>query len=251
LKFPTIRTSVGASFAPSGFQPASAAFAEHIAKKHFQEIAELEHGLDYAFFRNVSADSPPRDRRRVVLALELIAAHLAKQGIAPFLVGELFWFRAALEDLDKGTVHYSLARNPSGSRPVLGADIWEIRAYVAVAIDVLCGGGDSKAVAGKKVFLGLGPLVDVIAPDVAADGRAATEWHRRFSARQCKVPRAQEIFDTREGFLLSLSKATGGIRGERLASEVIRHATLLAIRAAPPEIVREAFEKSGARTSDD
>jgi len=251
LKFPTIRTSAGASFAPSGFQPASAAFAEHVAQKHYLEIAELQQGLEYAFFHGVSLESPPRDRRRVVLALELIAAHLAKQGIAPFLVAELFWFRSALEDLDKGTVHYSLAHKPAGNRPVLGGDIWEVRAYVAIAIDLLCGGGDSKSVAAKKVFMGLGPLAAVIAPGAAADGRAASDWHRKFAAQQCKDRRAQAIFDTREGFLQFLSRATDGLRGEKLAFEVIRHATLLAIRAAPPEIARKTLRQSGGKRHDD
>lgn len=250
MKFPTLRTSVGATFAPSGFQPGSAAFAEHVARKHYQEIAELERGLEHVFFSGVSFDKPPRDRRRIVSALELIAAHLAKQGVAPFLVAELNRFRSALEDLDRGTVHYSLVHTPAGNRPVLGSEIWEARAYVAVAIDVLLGCGDSKAVAAKKVFVGLGPLVTVIAPDAATDGRAASDWHRKFTTRQCKDPRAQEIFDTREGFLQFLSRETGGLRGEKLALEVIRHATLLAIRAAPPEITRKTFNRGGDRTPD-
>lgn len=244
LKFPTLTTSAGATFAPAG-RPAAAAFAEHVAKKHFQDIAELEHGLEEALFHGVCAERPPRDRRRIVSALRMIASHLSKQGISPFLVTELNRFNAALEDLDRGTVHYSLAHIPARNRPVLGSDIWEVRAYASIAFDILLSGGDNKAEAAKKVCMGLGPSATVIAPNSSNIPKLLIEWHRELNENRCNDGSAQQTFDSRDRFLLSMSKGSGGIVGEQLALAVIEFATLLAIRAAPPDVIKKILE-SGA-----
>lgn len=247
LSFPTITASIPATFSqeealhwrlgvpftlpPGGPRPWGA-FAENVARRHFEDLAQLQAGLEHAFFSDVSEARPPRDRARIVEALDLITLHFAKQSLPPFLLHELLRFTTALKNLDRGTAHYSLERKKPANRPMLSGDLWEARAHVALAVDIMIEGGMIKKDALAIIESNYGFLADPLAPGAAKFGPLIAKWHEHLVAGSCKDADAQAFFRERQRYTEFLAAKIGSREPTRLAQEILKHATLLSARVA-------------------
>lgn len=171
------------------------------------------------------------------MALELISDYLAGQGVTPAVVYELRRFCGALEELDRGTVHRSLAPIPAHNRPIESGDVWEVRAHLAMVADLLIECGQTKAAAAKVIWRELGDVASTVAPDPEAFSRRLAEWHRIFLKEECKDEAAQALFSQRQKYVAHYSRHTGDNAPNDLARHILNHTKLIAIMAADPTVM--------------
>lgn len=263
MSFPTITASLSTTFSqeealhwrlgipfnpPAGGTRPWGAFAENVARRHFEDLAEVQLGLEQALFSDISEQKPPRDRTRMVQAMEVIFLHFAKQNIPPFLVHELMRFTSSLSDLDRGTVHYSLAPRKVRHRPMLSGDLWEARAHVALAVDIMVGGLMLKKQALAIIDKDYGFLADTLAGGASKFGALVGKWHQELVSGICADVGAQTFFAGRQRYIDFLANQLGTKDPNSLAQNVLKHATLLSARTADSAAITKAAARVRRQT---
>ncbi|UZF91649.1 hypothetical protein [Bosea sp. NBC_00550] len=183
----------------------------------------------------------------MVQAMETIFVHFAKQKISPFLVHELMRFTSSLSDLDRGTVHYSLAPKKVRHRPMLSSDLWEARAHVALAVDIMVGGGMLKKQALAVIEKNFGFLADTLAGGASKFGVLVGKWHQELASGISADAGAQSVFDGRQRYIDFLAKKLGTDDPNAIAQNILKHAVLLSARTADATAITKVAARARRR----
>ena len=126
-------------------------------------------------------DVPPRTRERYVAALYLTAEFFKEIGFPPQIYAELIEFTHALKELDRGTIRDFLRPFKAETRPTDASDIWQARAFVAIAVETMTDAGFGVREACRRIAECFPRLKGTLAPNSKAFAFAVGGWHSRLS----------------------------------------------------------------------
>lgn len=226
-----------------------------------QDLKQIEAGAQ---------PKPLRDRARYATAIGALFKLFARLKFNRIVVENFLELSLALFELDHGIVRDFLKPNKAGSRPPDPGDIWVIRAYIAIALDIVACDPDPRAhvsEAAKHIAKGLGILAHVLTPDSPGqhrDGKVRPEsdrfadamiaWRKKFLRKEAPDERAQSIFDNRERLAVEVAQDMIA-RGEQISSiavsakllnDVVLQATLAADRQALAKML-PALRRAGRK----
>lgn len=194
------------------------------------------------FFKRGYPEHAPRSRERYISAITTMCQYMQIVGFDPKVIGEFGELGLALDELKSGIVRHYLKPSPSGSRPNDPGDIWDARAFVAMAVDhIMSSKNVSRRGASRFISEKYGSLSDLISPNSKGDFTKVIEsWHREFEKGGRGRSKAQSMFDSREQITTHPRIVALGV-----LSEIMRLAEFSARRAAPPKVA----ETKSVRTS--
>jgi hypothetical protein len=225
------------------------AFTRDVTKHYFRTKANLILTLEKAFFLP-DEDFIPRDRKRYFVALAALIEYMRAHDFPNAVVGEFIEMAQALAELDEGRSREWLKPSKSRrGRKVDPGDVWQGRALVSIALDVLI--VDARMDKGEAVDLldkHFGFLGDALLSTAAGTfSGAMAKWHQDFVARYGCEARAQETFDRRDSLIETISLDAQTADPHAIAIQLLNLATLEAARASTPAAI-ERFKKRLART---
>lgn len=206
-------------------------WTEHVAREHYWHLSDLALSLERAFFTPVDG-MIPRARERYIIALGALTKYLNTTSIKPGVTREIQELIFALMELEDGRVREMLKPKKSGGRNRDPGDIWQARAYLAIAVESLIDARVEKGGALDRIIGGFGYLEDLLLSTGNGTFRGAlAKWHQDFVARVGCEERAQETFNRREDIIFETRCRLNTNDPDLIAADICYWAAMSAIRA--------------------
>jgi hypothetical protein len=207
------RAPVGSSSVPSA--------QELEALGLFEARSVLVQELERAFEHPAAAD---KERIRYIVALSATTRFMQRLRVPLRLVDQLSELTMALCDLNDGIVAEFLSPAERHNRPGISSRIWERRAYLALAVDVLVQAGHSRRAACQYVASKSKSLDKLISVNAGTPASALATWYSNLTRGKVKNARAVSVFEDRANLIGMTVKWIGSDNPKDVARDLIAFA---------------------------